>query len=437
MKPKIVIISSLFLSGFIKETMERLKPDCELILTTYENFKQIPSVYDAYAEQADGFLVSGRVAKSAIEAVPHRIHKPLLSFQVDLEGLYKAMLDVIVANKQQKLDRLLMDFMVFLNEDNNAEAFLKNMASHEFIPKLNQQLDHTSVPDMLQVETKMADRIVKFYEEGKMDLVICQFSNIIPILEKHHVPYIYPYPSDFTLNTLFHELCAEIEMEHLLANRSTVIAVEPRKSEDITAENLAKIHIGLESFVKNHLLNSIIQEYGNGFVLFTTVQVLDSITNHYHSCTLSGHLSEMLPFECAVGYGIGTTLNDALQNSNHAVREARFSGHSFIKNDHGDLIGPLNSEKCIVIENSSNQNVIRIAKQCKLSTITIQKLFSYKKLTGTNKVTTQELASRFGVTIRNANRILQNLEKGNCAHIAYTKTPNSKGRPIKVYELTF
>lgn len=436
MRPKIVIISSHFLSTFITETARRLNPDCELILTTYDNFKQIPSVYDAYAEQADGFLVSGRVAKSAIEAVPHQIRKPIVSFQVDLEGLYKSILDVIVNDKNQKLDRILMDFMVFLNEKNSAEDFIKSMASHEFIPTLNDRIEHTSAQEMLQVETEMANRILEFYKEGKMDLVICQFTNIIPFLDEHKIPYIYPYPSDLTISTLFHDLCAEIAMDHLLANRSTVIMIEPQKSADITAENLAKIHIALEGFLKEHLINSMIQEHGNGFILFTTVQVLDSITNHYHSCSLSGYLANHLPFSCSVGYGTGNTLNDALQNSTHAIREARFAGHSFIKNNH-DLIGPLNSENRIVIENTSSKNVIRIAKQCSLSTITIQKLISYQKLTGTNKVTTQELAARFGVTVRNANRILQNLEKGNCARIAYTKTSNSKGRPVKVYELIF
>ena len=109
MRAKIVIISSHFLSSFIEEAVTRLKPDCDLILTTYDNFKHIPSVYDAYAEEADGFLVSGRMAKSAIRAVPHTITKPIVSFQVDLEGLYKTILDIIIKNKEQTLDRILME----------------------------------------------------------------------------------------------------------------------------------------------------------------------------------------------------------------------------------------------------------------------------------------------------------------------------------------
>lgn len=81
MKAKIVIISSHFLASFIEDAVARLKPDYDLILTTYDNFKHIPSVYDAYAEEADGFLVSGRMAKSAIRAVPHTIKNQLCLFR--------------------------------------------------------------------------------------------------------------------------------------------------------------------------------------------------------------------------------------------------------------------------------------------------------------------------------------------------------------------
>ena len=49
----------------------------------------------------------------------------------------------------------------------------------------------------------------------------------------------------------------------------------------------------------------------------------------------------------------------------------------------------------------------------------------------------KELAERMGSTVRNANRIIQNLENGGVAKLAYTQTTNAKGRPVKVYELYF
>lgn len=435
MKPKIVVISSHYLSTPVKEAMERLKPDCELILTTYDNFKHIPTVYDTYAEEADGFLVSGPMAKSAIEVANHKIKKPITSFQIDLEGLYRSILDVLIEKNIYDFNHIIMDFMVPLTEQCNAATFLKSMKSPNFIQDINQYITNISAEEVVQIERETVNRIIQLYEEGQMDIVICQYTNILPALIEHQIPYLYPFPSDLTLTGLIHDLFVKIEMEALLINRSTVLYVIPRRSENESSGNLELLHEKLSAFFKENLIECMIQANEHGFCAFTTVQILESITSHYTACSLSGYLNANLPFECVVGYGIGNTLTEALQNSYHAVREAHFAGHSFIKNDHGELIGPLGSENRMIIEHTSNKDTALIARKCNLSTITIQKLISYQKITGTSKVTCQELASRFGVTVRNANRILQNLLKGGYAHIAYTRTSNSKGRPTKVYEL--
>ncbi|MED9948077.1 MAG: winged helix-turn-helix transcriptional regulator, partial [Peptacetobacter hiranonis] len=72
-----------------------------------------------------------------------------------------------------------------------------------------------------------------------------------------------------------------------------------------------------------------------------------------------------------------------------------------------------------------------------LSSLTIQKLVSIVKMKDSNKITSVDLAERLGVTVRNANRILGNLEKGGVAEVVYTESVATKGRPVKVYELKF
>lgn len=56
---------------------------------------------------------------------------------------------------------------------------------------------------------------------------------------------------------------------------------------------------------------------------------------------------------------------------------------------------------------------------------------------GSNKITTQDLAVRLDTTVRNANRIMQNLCKGGIAKPVYTQSTHSRGRPIQVYALDF
>ena len=144
-----------------------------------------------------------------------------------------------------------------------------------------------------------------------------------------------------------------------------------------------------------------------------------------------------LDFEVSIGYGIGLNLDMAIKNSHTARREALLSGDSFIFTENGNLIGPLNSKACMVIENHAIYDIGKIAKNSNLSAVTIKRIISIIKVTNSNMVTTQDLSSHLKSTVRNANRILKNLEKGGYAKITCTQTSNVKGRPTKVYELNF
>jgi len=82
-------------------------------------------------------------------------------------------------------------------------------------------------------------------------------------------------------------------------------------------------------------------------------------------------------------------------------------------------------------------DVIEIAMKFSLSAMTIQRIISFIHSNGSDKITTQELAQRLNTTIRNANRIMLNLCRGNVAKPVYTQTSHSRGRPVQVYSLDF
>ena len=108
-----------------------------------------------------------------------------------------------------------------------------------------------------------------------------------------------------------------------------------------------------------------------------------------------------------------------------------------IVTENGNLIGPLSSKECMVIENQAIYDIGKIAKNSSLSAITIKKIIAIIKINNSNMITTQDLSLHLKSTVRNANRILKNLEKSGYAKITCTQTTNTKGRPTKVYELNF
>ena len=79
--------------------------------------------------------------------------------------------------------------------------------------------------------------------------------------------------------------------------------------------------------------------------------------------------------------------------------------------------------------------ISQIARQCSLSTLTIQKVITILSNSGSDKLTVPDLASRMSTTVRNANRIMLNLCKGGAAAPVYTQITHSRGRPVQVYQL--
>ena len=160
--------------------------------------------------------------------------------------------------------------------------------------------------------------------------------------------------------------------------------------------------------------------------------------NYYsRKFTSSVYLNKYIDFDISIGYGIGINLEMAVNNAYTAQRESLLSGKSFVFTENGNLIGPLSSKECMVIENQAIYDIGKIAKNSSLSAITIKKIIAIIKINNSNMITTQDLSLHLKSTVRNANRILKNLEKSGYAKITCTQTTNTKGRPTKVYELNF
>lgn len=433
---KIAIITSQFLCEPTKASLERLERQdigCETLLLTYKSFACLPELYDQYAEKVDGFLVSGQVTQAAIEVKKHAVRKPVTYFQADTAELYKSILSYLLGHPGADINRIILDFLLPLNGGRSAEKFLREME----IPVLENQVSAwvgTMKLDQLErLEAAIAERIIELWTAGKVDIVICLYSSIAPLLRAHGIPYDCPRVEDTHLLDLIHRLQMKIELERLRAQMPVAVSVSLRGKS--ASGHMDALHQYLGRFLHENLLECVLQEDLECCYIFTTVSVMHYLTDHCRSCKLSSCLDRELAFPTAVGYGVGSDISHARLNAQVARKEAEFSGKSFIRNEKGELIGPLGTEKPLIIKCQSIQNVGKIAKQCGLSTLTIQKVAASMKQSGSSKVTNQELAGRFGVTIRNANRILNRLVEGGYAQVIYVQASNSKGRPVKVYEL--
>lgn len=437
MNKKIVVITSHHFYNPTRQALKRLELEQDITVVPYDNFEHIAQVYEEYAEEADGFLVSGSSAKSAIEMSISKPKKPIYAFQVDSSALYKDLLILSLENRQQDFSRVIMDFLLPFGKDYSVLDYLHRSELDSVYTRNTRWIQEIGVQEVGGAENSIMGQILELWNARAIDMVICMYSSLAPALEALHIPYRCPFLSDQQLANLIHQVETKIEIEQLRDNMPAIVQLMPASLDQDTEETLNRMEELTRQFLKENLIECVLQKSSNSLILFTSVQTLRVITEDYETCLLSSYLNSRMDCTVIAGYGIGATMNHAQDNVHTAMREAKFSGHSFLKDASGNLIGPLGRETRMVVDTQAASNVTEIAKRCNLSTMTVQKLLATLKQSDSNKITSPELAKRFGITIRNANRIITNLKIGGVATPIYTQTTNSRGRPVQVYALDF
>ena len=437
MNTNIVVITNHFLQAHLEEMFSKLDLDCNINVVAYDSIDKIHKVYDQYAACTDGFIVSSSAAKAILEMVDHEIKRPIISFEIDSTGVYRSILNLLLRNRNLNMNRVILDFMIPLEIGVTANDYLNLMDSDYEQYPIDIWSKNLSKDSIKTLETQIVNEILRLWNMDAIDIVLCQYSNIVPILEKHNIPYEYAIETPVFLENVVKKFMYLISLDHMHENLPVMINVAASDNTLNTDKNIELITKHTNDFLSSNMINSEMHKNNASACAVITVDNLHQITNNEKNCNLSVYLDKHLDFELSIGYGIGLNLDMAIKNSHTARREALLSGKSFIFTEKGNLIGPLNSKACMVIENHAIYDIGKIAKNSSLSAVTIKRIISILKLTNSNMVTTQDLSSHLKSTVRNAYRLLKNLEKGGYAKITCTQTSNIKGRPTKVYELNF
>lgn len=437
MSAKLLFITSHYFYQPTVDALARICPDCETQVVAYDDFIHISELYGTYAPQFDACLTSGVVAMNAIQmAYPHP-PIPLYYYQISANALHRDILKVILDTGNMDLSRIAMDFLVGIGGGYSVADFLKVETLDNVYGK-NKQLTQTiGMENRHTVEHFVLERITELWNAGAIDLVICQYSSIVPMLEQRGIPFRCSFVSDHRLNSIIQEVLIKIELSRHHENHPAIIQVFPRHITEQNPQRISLLCKLLQDYVNSNLIDCLVQENSSCCVIITTLKILRFLTGEFQVCHLCSYLEDRVDFPVSVAYGIGTNVPHAMNNVQIASKEAKLTGRPFIVDTNGNLIGPLNSESRMVIAPYSLPDASGIAKRCNLSAMTIQKLQNIIRNNGSDKITVPEMAQKLGTTIRNANRIMQNLCRGNVARPVYTQTTHSRGRPIQVYALNF
>ena len=143
MKLKIMIITSNYLYSYVKELIDKIGAEHEIDVKIYDNFSNISDIYNTYASEVDGFIVSGKIAKEAILNNKMVVRKPIVSFDITVAEIYRSIINLMLKDRNIDLNRVIFDFLIPICDEIAASSVLENVEKDFFlsnIEKCNKEL---------------------------------------------------------------------------------------------------------------------------------------------------------------------------------------------------------------------------------------------------------------------------------------------------------
>ena len=436
MNAHLLFITSHYFYPFVNDALKRLNLNCRTTVVPYNTFSHIPEIYRQHQDQCDAVLISGTSAKRILELGCPNIDKPVSSFQVDSDALHRDILRFAMERDSLDFSRIAMDFMLPLEVGYSVADFLKIEDMPKIIRDNEDWMQHDQI-HQLGAEELILQRITDLWNQKAIDSVICMYSSIIPRLRELGIPFRCPFLSDPHLKRLIRDVLIKIELNRLHNNHPAIIQIFPPHTGSMSSDESSALEQCIQHFTNTNLIDSVVQITPACCTMVTTLQVVRYLTDEFQSCRLSEYLKKALDFPVIVAYGIGTSISHAMNNVQIASREAKILELPFAVDSNGNLLGPMNSVSNMVITQSSLLKLGDIANRASLSTMTIQKIMAILRSRENDKITIQELAGSMKTTLRNANRIMNNLQSAGFAVPVYTQVTHSRGRPIRVFMINF
>ena len=136
----------------------------------------------------------------------------------------------MIAHNRQKMqdtaladNRIILDFLIPIDGGCTATAFLKELDIDTVPPHINNWTKALTRTSISTIENHVLSELIRMWNNNEMDMVLCQYSNILPELRAHGIPTIYPLPSVSHIRDLANELLSTIELEHMRSNLPVII----------------------------------------------------------------------------------------------------------------------------------------------------------------------------------------------------------------------
>ncbi|MFB5281609.1 transcriptional regulator [Peribacillus sp. Hz7] len=428
---KIGVITAPHSIEEIKQIEPYIQDQCELSFIPYRQLSEIKELYKSHHLFYDGILFSGELGYKIWQQECTVFQTPTYYLHIPEGDFYKRLFAISNANKHLNFSRVYIDF---INKENNYMGIKEVLKKEEF--PFSNEMDYSEA-----IYEKTIQQHLSLWQQGKIDLSITRVSNIVELLNQAGIPNIFIFPSKASILEQIQQIINELQISNLLENQWTIGIITIENQDNISDLDFKQIllHKALLEFNEKEKPLSVIQKKHANFEVITSYAELKNLTNEFTECSLLQYLNQTLPFHVHIGWGIGTTLYAAKTSAQTANKQAESNNFpcSYVITANEEVIGPLGEETCLHFTNTVDPQLEKLSETLGISSLRIQKIMAVISKLQTNELTAEDLAYHLGLTLRQANRILNTLEENGAAHISYRKQEKLRGRPKKVYKLDF
>lgn len=436
---QILVLTSEYLAQYMEDILKDYSHNIIYRIVKYRHFSEIGALYRIHGQWADGIITTGIVVETVLRREIRGALKPVLSLDTDTETFYKVPLSLLIEYQQLDPDRIIFDVFICTSPSASVRELVENNSVNDMFPNFHKWLASAQTEELYQIEDRCVSKIKKLWETNKIDMVICRYSSIVNRLKELKIPCVFAAAADEYARQIVDHLLEKVKLEKITAHLPAVIFVSPAAEDGNAWNEYEELNVqkALMDFAQNHDLKFLIQNKRQGLLAITEKTVVSYVTESFQNSVLSEYLKESAGLDLSVSYGIGHTIEEALEHAESAYKAAMGSKDAFLADEEKCLRGPLNKGKTVLTSDMVDLRLQAVAKRASLSTAMIHRLNRLLSLLGKREITSRELADNFRITVREASRILKHLETAGYASVMLHKSEHLRGRPIKIYHISW
>ncbi len=420
-------------SKYFKSILKHYK-SVDFSFFPYKNFNEVRKSFQNNEPFLDGFFFTGYLSYTTIKNAYGDFEKPAMYLKIQEADFFRKMFEVTITDPSIELSRVFFDFHV---ETSELENILYRIPKERrpYIPIVE---NHEITDDVYDQIFEMHDRL---HKENKVDWSFTRFSNIIPRLEENKYKHHYFELSEETIHRTLVSLMNEINFRTLedtqvACGRITISAT----SHEVRQIKMLNLHSLLLDYNQKNRSSLVITENESEFEILTTRGTLLSSTDSFSSCKLLQFLTNYMDETIHIGWGFGQSFSHTRENAKRALSYSvnnEFSS-TFIITNTDEIIGPIlktsykNNPKQQAI---SQENITTIINKTNLSRDKMNKIVTAFTELNQKQISSAQFAEILGVTVRTANRILNEAVIENVLYATDETVAGLQGRPRKLYAI--